>query len=83
MIKGFKIDVERMKNEPKFGKDYYEELFETIKEIRLSELPTICQSLKFKAKDEKMRNTDTLDTKGIFRLIASISSKNAEVFCTE
>ena len=37
IIKGFKIDVERMKNGPKFGKDYYEELLATIKEIRLSE----------------------------------------------
>ena len=37
IIKGFKIDIERMKNGPKFGKDYYEELLETIKEIRLSE----------------------------------------------
>lgn len=37
MIKGFKIDVERMKNGPKFGRDYYDELLETIKEIRLSE----------------------------------------------
>lgn len=37
MIKGFKIDVERMKNGSKFGKDYYDELLETIKEIRLSE----------------------------------------------
>jgi len=26
-----------MKNGPKFGKDYYDELLETIKEIRLSE----------------------------------------------
>ena len=37
IVKGFKIDVERMKNGPKFGKDYYDELLETIKEIRLSE----------------------------------------------
>lgn len=37
IIKGFKIDVERMKNGPKFGRDYYNELLETIKEIRLSE----------------------------------------------
>lgn len=37
IIKGFKIDKERMKNGPKFGKDYYDELLETIKEIRLSE----------------------------------------------
>ena len=37
IIKGFIIDKERMKNGTKFGKDYYEELLETIKEIRLSE----------------------------------------------
>ena len=37
MIKGFVIDKEKMKNGPKFGKDYYDELLQTIKEIRLSE----------------------------------------------
>lgn len=37
IIKGFKIDKERMKNGPKFGKDYFDELLEIIKEIRLSE----------------------------------------------
>ena len=37
MIKGFVIDVEKMKDGPKFGKDYYDELLQTIKEIRLSE----------------------------------------------
>lgn len=37
MVKGFIIDKERMKNGPKFGKDYYDELLEAIKEIRLSE----------------------------------------------
>lgn len=37
MIKGFVIDKEKMKNGPKYGKDYYDELLETIKEIRLSE----------------------------------------------
>ena len=37
MIKGFVIDVDKMKNGPKFGEDYYDELLQTIKEIRLSE----------------------------------------------
>ena len=37
IIKGFVIDTEKMKNGPKFGKDYYDELLQTIKEIRLSE----------------------------------------------
>ena len=36
--------------------------------------------LKLKAKDGKMRETDTLDTEGIFRLIESIPSKKAEPF---
>jgi hypothetical protein len=36
--------------------------------------------LKFKASDGKMRETDTLNTKGIFRLIESVPSKNAEPF---
>ena len=33
MIKGFVIDKEKMKNGPKFGKDYFDELLETIREI--------------------------------------------------
>lgn len=36
--------------------------------------------LKMKASDGKMRQTDTLDTKGILRLIESISSPKAEPF---
>ena len=36
--------------------------------------------LKMKAKDEKYRETDTLDTEGIFRLIESVPSPKAEPF---
>ena len=36
--------------------------------------------LKLKAKDGKMRQTDTLDTEGVFRLIESIPSPKAEPF---
>ena len=36
--------------------------------------------LKLKASDGKMRETDTLDTKGIFKLIESIPSPKAEPF---
>lgn len=36
--------------------------------------------LKLKAKDGKMRETDTLDTEGIFRLIESVPSSKAEPF---
>lgn len=36
--------------------------------------------LKLKAQDGKLRETDTLDTKGIFRLIESVPSPKAEPF---
>ena len=36
--------------------------------------------LKMRAKDGKMRETDTLDTEGIFRLIESVPSPKAESF---
>lgn len=37
IIKGYVLDKEKLKNGPKFGKDYFDELLEEIKEIRLSE----------------------------------------------
>lgn len=37
IIKGFALDSERLKNGPKFGKDYFNELLEKIREIRASE----------------------------------------------
>lgn len=37
IIKGFVLDDERLKNGTHFGKDYYEELLERIREIRVSE----------------------------------------------
>jgi hypothetical protein len=37
LIKGFVLDSERLKNGSQFGKDYFEELLEKIREIRASE----------------------------------------------
>jgi hypothetical protein len=37
IIKGFALDDERLKNGPKFGKEYFDELLERIREIRSSE----------------------------------------------
>ncbi|MGL9779243.1 MAG: virulence RhuM family protein [Wolbachia sp.] len=37
IIKGFALNSERLKNGPKFGKDYFNELLEKIREIRASE----------------------------------------------
>ena len=43
-----------------------------------SELVSNTNRLKLKAQDGKMRETDILDTKGIFRLIESVPSPKAE-----
>ena len=45
-----------------------------------SELHEKIVQLKMKAQDGKLRETDTLDTKGIFRLIESVPSPKAEPF---
>ena len=45
-----------------------------------SQLYTNCVQLKMKARDGKFRETDALNTEGIFRLIESIPSKKAEPF---
>ena len=45
-----------------------------------NETVTNCDTLKLEAKDGKMRYTDMLDTKNIFRLIESIPSPKAEPF---
>ncbi len=45
-----------------------------------NETVTNCDTFKLKAKDGKYRNTDMLDTEGIFRLIESVPSPKAEPF---
>ena len=45
-----------------------------------SELLTFCKGLKMVAPDGKSRLTDSLDTKGILRLVQSIPSPKAEPF---
>jgi len=45
-----------------------------------SELVSNTNQLKMKANDGKLRITDVLDTEGIFRLIESVPSSNAEPF---
>jgi hypothetical protein len=37
IVKGFVLDAERLKQGPRFGKDYFDELLERIREIRASE----------------------------------------------
>ncbi len=44
IIKGFALDEQRLKNGSKFGRDYFEELLEKIREIRASER-RFCQKI--------------------------------------
>ena len=43
-----------------------------------NETVTNCHALKLKAHDGKYRMTDVVDIEGMFRIIESIPSKNAE-----
>ena len=74
------VDVINVLAEPKNARDYWYQLKKRLDEEEMSEVSTKCRQLKLKAKDGKMRETDTLDTEGIFRLIESIPSKKAEPF---
>ena len=51
-----------------------------MEEEELSELSTNCRRLKIPAKDGKIRETDCANREGIFRIIQSIPSPNAEPF---
>ena len=74
------VDVITVLANPVDSSDYWTTLKRRLLKEEKSELPTKCRRLKMKAKDGKMRETDTLDTKGIFRLIESIPSPKAEPF---
>lgn len=74
------IDVIAALTDSKDSKDYWYRLKIRMTEEEKSELSTKCRQLKMKAKDGKFRETDTLDTKGILRLIESVPSPKAEPF---
>ncbi len=74
------IDVIRVLTESKNPNDYWYRLKTRMTNEEKSELSTKCRQLKLKSKDGKYRETDTLDTKGILRLIESVPSPKAEPF---
>jgi hypothetical protein len=74
------VDVISVLTDSNDPKDYWYKIKIRLTEDEKSELSTKCRRLKLKAKDGKSRLTDTLDTEGIFRLIESVPSKNAEPF---
>ena len=53
-------------------RDYWYRVKKRMSEEEKSQLSTFCRQLKLKAPDGKMRETDTADMQGIFRIIQSI-----------
>ena len=74
------VDVIGILTNSKDPSDYWTTLKRRLSVEEKSELPTKCRKLKMKAKDGKLRETDVLDTEGIFRLIESVPSPKAEPF---
>lgn len=74
------VDVILVLTDSPNPRDYWYRLKTRMTEEEKSEVSTKCRQLKMKAQDGKMRETDTLDTKGILRLIESVPSPKAEPF---
>ena len=77
------VDVISTLTDANIPRNYWSDLKRKLKQEG-SELHEKIVQLKMKsAKDGKYYKTDTLDTKGILRLIESVPSPKVEVFCTE
>ena len=71
------VDVVGILSESKDKQSYWRKLKQRLKEEG-NETVTNCHGLKLKAQDGKYRLTDVVDIEGMFRIIESIPSKNAE-----
>lgn len=71
------VDVVGVLSESKDGRHYWNVLKQRLKSEG-NETVTNCDQLKLKAADGKYRLTDVVDIEGMFRIIESIPSKNAE-----
>ena len=71
------VDVVGILSESKNPRHYWNVLKSRLKEEG-NETVTICDQLRLKAQDGKYRLTDVVDIEGMFRIIESIPSKNAE-----
>ena len=74
------VDVIKALTDSIDSSDYWYKLKKRMTEEEKSEISTKCRQLKLKSKDGKSYLTDTLDTKGILRLIESVPSSKAEPF---
>ena len=73
------VDVIEALTDANIPRNYWSDLKRKLKQEG-SELHENIVQLKMKAQDGKLRQTDTLDSKGILRLIESVSSPKAEPF---
>ena len=71
------VDIVGVLSESKDGRKYWNKLKQRLKEEG-NETVTNCHQLKLKAQDGKYRLTDVVDIEGMFRIIESVPSKNAE-----
>ena len=71
------VDIAGAISDSKDGRKYWNKLKQRLKEEG-NETVTNCHQLKLKALDGKYRMTDVVDIEGMFRIIESIPSKNAE-----
>ena len=71
------VDVVGVVSESKDGRKYWNKLKQRLKDEG-NETVTNCHQLKLKAQDGKNRLADVVDIEGMFRIIESIPSKNAE-----
>ena len=71
------VDIVGAISESKDKQSYWRKLKQRLKKEG-NETVTNCHALKLKAQDGKYRMTDVVDIKGMFRIIESIPSKNAE-----
>ena len=71
------VDIVGVVSESKDKQSYWRKLKQRLKEEG-NETVTNCHALKLKAQDGKYRLTDVVDIEGMFRIIESVPSKNAE-----
>ena len=71
------IDIVGVLSESKDKRKYWNKLKQRLRNEG-SESVTNCHQLKLKSSDGKYYNTDVVDIEGMFRIIESIPSKNAE-----
>src|SRR5574344_2007206 len=71
------VDIVGALSESKDSQGYWRKLKQRLKKEG-NESVTNCHGLKLKAQDGKYRLTDVVDIEGMFRIIESVPSKNAE-----